>query len=149
MPFGLLGVQVDWARVTHLAFLADGTPTADVEHPVIQRLSQALKAYLRDPMTSFEVPTMAGGTAFQQRVWCAIAEIPPGRTMTYSQLAEKVGSGPRAVANACGANPLPLIIPCHRVVASTGLGGFMQGRRAESLSIKSWLLRHESDAGTA
>ena len=82
------------------------------------------------------------GTAFQRRVWQAIAQIPSGSVMSYQALAHKVGSGARAVANACGANPLPILIPCHRVVAARGWGGFMQGS-PEGLAIKRWLLQHE------
>ncbi|MCX7628345.1 MAG: methylated-DNA--[protein]-cysteine S-methyltransferase [Methylophilaceae bacterium] len=66
--------------------------------------------------------------------------------MTYTELAERVGSGARAVANACGANPFPIVIPCHRVVAAHGLGGFMRSRHADSLNIKRWLLAHERSA---
>jgi methylated-DNA-[protein]-cysteine S-methyltransferase len=82
------------------------------------------------------------GTVFQQRVWQAIASIPLGQTRSYGQLAEQLNSGPRAVANACGANRIPLIIPCHRVLAKNGLGGFMQGKK-NGLNIKRWLLAHE------
>lgn len=149
MPFGKLGVCVDTTQVTRLEFLDDGVPLSNSSHPLILQLTHAVHDYLLDPRRAFEVPCALQGTDFQQRVWRAIADIPSGSTLTYSQLAEKVGSGPRAVANACGANPLPLIIPCHRVVARSGLGGFMQGRRAVALSIKTWLLRHEGAIGTA
>ena len=69
--------------------------------------------------------------------------IPAGSTITYADLAQRAASGARAVANACGANPVPVIIPCHRVVARHGLGGFMRGREAGALGIKQWLLAHE------
>jgi methylated-DNA-[protein]-cysteine S-methyltransferase len=82
------------------------------------------------------------GTAFQRRVWQAIAAIPVGQTRTYGQIARQIGSGPRAVANACGANNTPLLIPCHRVVAQNGIGGFMQSKQ-NGLLIKQWLLAHE------
>jgi methylated-DNA-[protein]-cysteine S-methyltransferase len=82
------------------------------------------------------------GTPFQQGVWRAMADIPLGQTVSYKTLAQRVDSAPRAVANACGANPLALWVPCHRVVASNGLGGFMQGD-AQGLQIKRWLLQHE------
>ena len=76
------------------------------------------------------------------RVWQAIAAIPLGQTRTYGQLAHQIGSGPRAVANACGANHLTLLIPCHRVVAQNGIGGFMQST-PNGLVVKKWLLKHE------
>ncbi len=147
-PFGALGICVDATSVTRLEFLGDRVAVSHSLNPLITQFGHALQAYLRDPHAAFDVPGALQGTPFQLRVWRAIADIPAGRTLTYVQLAEKVGSGPRAVANACGANPLPLIIPCHRVVARSGLGGFMQGRRAAALSIKTWLLQHESAAGT-
>lgn len=110
----------------------------------------ALAAYLRDPAFPLDaLPLGLTGTPFQQRVWQAISAIPPGHTLSYSELAWQVGSGPRAVANACGANPVPLVIPCHRVVARHGLGGFMRGRAKEALAIKQWLLGHERRRLTA
>jgi methylated-DNA-[protein]-cysteine S-methyltransferase len=82
------------------------------------------------------------GTPYQQRVWQAISAIPRGQVLTYGDIAAQIGSGPRAVANACGANNIPLIVPCHRVVAKGGIGGFMQGNK-DGLKIKKWLLKHE------
>jgi len=98
--------------------------------------------YLQQASYEFSLPVVQVGTSFQQKVWQAIAAIPRGQTRTYSELALQIGSGSRAVANACGANRLPLVIPCHRVVAKNGLGGFMQGTHNGWL-IKQWLLQHE------
>lgn len=111
--------------------------------PFIRHVATQLMRYFEDPLSALDLPVVLAGTPFQKLVWRAIAEIPPGKTMTYSALAQRVGSGPRAVANACGANRLPLLIPCHRVVAKNGIGGFMQGAEG-GLAIKTWLLRHES-----
>ena len=108
---------------------------------VVQACKQVLQ-YLQQPVAKFDLPFTQQGTAFQQRVWQAIASIPLGKVRTYGELAREIGSGPRAVANACGANKLPLLVPCHRVVAQHGLGGFMQGK-ANGLLIKQWLLKHE------
>ena len=102
-----------------------------------------LQAYLQAADTPLDLPLQLAGTTFQLRVWRALQTIPPGRTLTYGTLAQQLGSGARAVANACGANPIPLVIPCHRVVASNGLGGFMGGREQHALAIKHWLLAHE------
>ena len=106
-------------------------------------ICKQLESYLQDPKTALDLPLSLHGTAFQQRVWRAMRAIPPGSTLTYGELAQQLDSGPRAVANACGANPIPVVIPCHRVVAHNGLGGFMQGRVQSSLAIKQWLLSHE------
>ena len=103
-----------------------------------------LSAYLRNPKFAFALPLAPAGTPFQRRVWKGIAAIPSGKTRTYGELAASIHSGPRAVGNACGANPYPLAVPCHRVVASGGgLGGFARERGGLLLEIKRWLLAHE------
>ena len=83
------------------------------------------------------------GTPFQQAVWHALRDIPPGSPLTYGQLAKQLGTAARAVGGACGANPIPIIVPCHRVVSASGIGGFMQTCYLGPLNIKSWLLAHE------
>lgn len=89
------------------------------------------------------------GTEFQQKVWCSLLEIPIGQVMTYGQLAAKLNSSPRAVGNACRHNPLAVIIPCHRVVSASGIGGYagdtlaLQKTDIDFLTIKKWLLLHE------
>ena len=116
------------------------------ENALVKSAYSQIQQYLQGPKTILNLPINIGGTAFQQRVWQAIAAIPLGQTRTYSELALSIGSGPRAVANACGANNLPLIIPCHRVVAKNGLGGFMQNK-PNGLQVKKWLLAHEGIKG--
>ena len=110
--------------------------------PFIQDVLRQIRQYLENPDTALIAPCAVKGTHFQKRVWQAIADIPNGRTLSYGELAQKVGSGPRAVANVCGANQVPLFIPCHRVVAKNGIGGFMQGD-VNGLKVKQWLLEHE------
>jgi len=91
----------------------------------------------------FSVPYVFDGSPFDHAVWREIARIAPGKTLTYGELARRVNSAPRPVGGACGRNPVPLVVPCHRVLAASGLGGFMGGRRAFPVSVKRWLLRHE------
>ncbi len=110
--------------------------------PLVAQACKQVLQYLQQPAAKFDLPFTQQGTVFQQRVWQAIASIPLGQVRTYGELAREIGSGPRAVANACGANNLPLLVPCHRVVAQHGLGGFMQGKE-NGLLIKQWLLKHE------
>lgn len=112
-------------------------------HPFMHDLADQVHRYFAGKLHQLDVPMILQGTDFQKRVWRTIAEIPYGHTWTYAELADHVRSGPRAVANVCGANRIPLFIPCHRVVAKQGLGGFMQGRPG-GLEIKSWLLAHEA-----
>ncbi|MCO6504174.1 MAG: methylated-DNA--[protein]-cysteine S-methyltransferase [Snodgrassella sp.] len=102
-----------------------------------------LDAYFAGELQNFDYPPSSAGTPFQQKVWQAIAQIPYGKVASYGDIARIIGSAPRAIGQACGRNPLPIIIPCHRVVSAQGLGGFSLGKRDFELSIKRWLLSHE------
>jgi methylated-DNA-[protein]-cysteine S-methyltransferase len=104
---------------------------------------EALQAYLRDPSLPLTIEPLLEGTPFQCRVWRRLMQIPPGETMTYGQLAQQLNSSPRAVGNACRANPCPLVVPCHRVVGKQGLGGFAGRTSGPKLQLKIWLLTHE------
>jgi methylated-DNA-[protein]-cysteine S-methyltransferase len=140
-PFGFVGVRCDEAGET-LQFLLHALPVKARPNLRAQAVADQVAAYLDNPNHDWQQISSNRGTPFQQGVWQAMREIPVGETRTYGQLAAAVKSGPRAVANACGANPLPLFNPCHRIVASNGLGGFMQGIDG-GLEIKRWLLAHE------
>ena len=143
-PFGALGLRVEHGELVGVDFLAPHVALQAPADDATQAICDSLSGYLDDASAPLlDVPVRALGTVFQQRVWQTLRNIPAGATLTYAELAVRVGSGARAVANACGANPVPLVIPCHRVVARDGIGGFMQGRKADSLSIKQWLLQHE------
>ncbi len=142
-PFAVLGIATDAGKLTAIDFLTLDTPILPPQDPTSAETCAQIERYLRDPHFCFELPLALTGTEFQRHIWCELLAIPSGSTISYSELAQRTGSGARAVANACGANPIPLVIPCHRVVAKHGLGGFMRSRVAESLSIKQWLLAHE------
>ncbi len=105
-----------------------------------RKLLGELREYLAGRRTRFTVPMAPEGTAWQRRVWQAMRSIPWGQTRTYGEIARAVGApgAARAVGAACGANPVLIINPCHRVVASNGLGGF--GRKARRLDLKKMLL---------
>lgn len=105
---------------------------------------QQLYDYFQGKRVSFSLPYRADGTEYRQKVWGALIEILPGSTETYSHLAYRLGTGPRAVASACRANPLPIVVPCHRVIGTRGIGGYNGQRGGRYLEIKSWLLEHES-----
>lgn len=145
-PFGSVVVAVCGDQLAIELLPSSVAVEQQSAHPDVERLCQQIMQYLQQPTISFDLPLVQHGTAFQQRVWRAIAAIPCGQTRTYGELASQIGSGPRAVANACGANHLPLAIPCHRVVAKNGIGGFMQGKQ-NGLLIKRWLLQHEGLKG--
>jgi methylated-DNA-[protein]-cysteine S-methyltransferase len=138
-----LGIQCNADEITGIDYLE---PCAEQkpETPLAKEAVRQLRAYLKDPGFTFGLPLAPAGTPFQRRVWQAIAAIPSGGTRGYGELAATIGSGPRAVGNACGANPYPLVVPCHRVVAAGGgLGGFARQRGGFLLEVKSWLLAHE------
>ncbi len=104
---------------------------------------QALADYFRDGTLGLDLPVAPLGTDFQRRVWAALRAIPPGTTRTYGDLARELDTSPRAIGGACRANPCLIAVPCHRVVARDGLGGFAGERGGERLAVKCWLLRHE------
>ena len=140
-PFGAVGISVQGVQVV-VELLPAEQLLKSAEHKIAAQVASQIEAYFANAHNDFNLPLIYKGTPFQRRVWRAISAITCGQVLTYSDIAAQIGSGPRAVANACGANLLPLIIPCHRVVAKKGLGGFMQGSK-EGLRIKSWLLQHE------
>ena len=146
-PCFCLGVRCDTDEITEIAFLEPQAAMLANEAPQTPLAAEAarqLRAWLADPAFRFSLPLPPAGTAFQRRVWAAIAAIPPGETRTYGALARGIGSGPRAVGNACGANPYPVVVPCHRVVAAAGkLGGFARHCDGFLPEVKRWLLNHE------
>ncbi len=143
-PFGAIGVRIEGAYIHNLEFLPPGTAAAGPSHSLIKQLSDALDAYYVDPEIRFDLPLAPRGSPFRLRVWQAVLNIPAGKTRSYGEIAQQLGSAPRAVGQAVGDNPIPIIIPCHRVIAANGgLGGFMHSRTGFSQDIKRWLLRHE------
>lgn len=143
-PFGALGVRTEGEALAVIRFLPPGTPARKPANALAERACAQLTAYLADPQAGFDLPLKAAGTAFQRRVWRAIAAIPQGRTLTYGEIAKSLKSAPRAVGQACGRNPYPVVVPCHRVVASDGgLGGFASATGGYLLDTKRWLLAHE------
>jgi len=143
VPFGVLGVRCNDNALTGIEFLDPGTTPQPPVNELAQKVCEQLSAYLSDPDFRFNIPVMFGGTAHQNKVWQAMRNIPRGETRSYGELAAVLKSGAQAVGQACGANPVPIIVPCHRVVGKTGLGGFMSHANGKPLDIKRWLLAHE------
>ncbi len=142
-PFGAVGIAVQGMQVA-IELLPKNYPLKSAEHKTVANVASQIEAYFSNARNDFNLPLVFKGTPFQRRVWQAISGIACGRVATYGEIAQQIGSGPRAVANACGANNLPLVIPCHRVVAKSGIGGFMNGQ-PEGIKIKTWLLKHEGN----
>lgn len=138
-----LGVHCSTDEILAIEFLPAQTeiPAANL---LAQETVRQLRAWLKDSRFVFALPLAPAGTPFQRRVWAQISAIPCGETRHYGDLATALHSAPRAVGGACGANPYPLAIPCHRVIAKDGgLGGFNRERGGLLLDIKRWLLAHE------
>jgi methylated-DNA-[protein]-cysteine S-methyltransferase len=148
-PFGAVGVRIENDAIRELVYLPASHPLQDPQDALSLRAAQQLQAYFSDPDFRFDLPLAPAGTAFQQRVWNVISGIPRGETLTYGAVAKLLRSAPRAVGQACGANWFPMVIPCHRVLAAGGLGGFANSDEADGfhLGVKRWLLAHEQVKG--
>ena len=145
-PFSTLGITTTDTHVTGIRFLAPSVAARAPKRNTIAFLACVqIQSYLEDPNFVFDLPLKLGGTHHRLAVWEAMQRIEAGKTRTYGELAKEIGSSARAVGGACGANPIPLVVPCHRVIAAgRAIGGFM-GERGEGfeLGIKRWLLEHE------
>ena len=145
-PLGCIGIRMSDKAVSALDYL----PAGAAKQPPVDAASEAvvaqLIAYFHDSLAPFNVPLAPAGTAFQRRVWEGLKAIPAGSVLSYGELARQLDTGPRAVGGACRSNPIPILIPCHRVVSRQGLGGYAGEVKGDPLAIKRWLLRHEGVA---
>lgn len=142
-PFGAIAVRCDETALIAIDLLHQPLAPTRAKGRLAAYVEQELEAYLRDGARELALPVRALGSAFQRRVWDRLQRIPAGSCATYGALAQELGTSPRAIGGACRANPVPLRIPCHRVVAADGLGGFSGFVRGEMPAIKRWLLEHE------
>ena len=145
-PFAVLGVRSTGECLTGIEYFPKGAATLAPVDRFAARVCRQLERYLDDPEFRFDLPFEYRGTAFQCKVWRAISSIPSGRTLTYLDIARQLETAPRPVGGACGANRIPLVIPCHRVLGSNGIGGFMNATSGYPLEVKRWLLKHEGGA---
>ena len=142
-PFGILGIHCTDVELTGIEFLAPNTKPQAPCNAFARNVCEQLKAYFADPDFRFDLPLRFNGTAHQNKVRQAMCAIPRGQTRQYGELAMQLASSPRAVGQACGNNPIPIVIPCHRVVSQSGMGGFMHHSGGYAVDIKRWLLAHE------
>ncbi len=144
-PFAVLGIITEEDWLTDIEYLPLNTQSLAPQNNLAKEVCRQLQAYLAEPDFRFDLSLHIGGTMHQRRVWQAIQNIPSGKTISYADIAAQLHSAPRAVGRACGANRIPIVIPCHRVISKNGgLGGFMNTSEGNPLEIKRWLLRHES-----
>lgn len=137
-------IRCEGGVVCESEFISATMPLLAPVDECARRAAAAVQGYFDFSRTSCDIPLAPGGTPFQQRVWQELLAIPPGRPCSYGKLAANLGSSARAVAAACRANPIPLLIPCHRVVAAHGPGGYMGATEGAPLRLKNWLLDHEA-----
>ena len=145
-PFGGMRLTEEEGVLVALDF--DSLPPTVLTDEGVRVLAQSqawLAAYFAAGCLGVMPEMKPKGTAFQQRVWSELAHVPWGECITYAELAKRLDSAPRAVGGALRANPIPILIPCHRVVAATGLGGYA-GASELGQARKKWLLEHEKAA---
>ncbi|MEX0350464.1 MAG: methylated-DNA--[protein]-cysteine S-methyltransferase [Paracoccaceae bacterium] len=139
--FGTLGIGEEAGAITSVVW--NGVASGD-ETPVLREAASQMRAYDRGELECFDLPLRVDGSDLQQSVCAAICAIPFGYTRTYGEIARDLGVPAQAIGQACGGNPIPIIIPCHRVMGAKGLTGFSGKGGVET---KVALLRHEGAAG--
>ncbi len=146
VPFAVLGIRTEGDSLAGVDYLPLDVAPAEPNNRIAREVIRQIERYLADPAFRFDLPLRIEGSQFRRRVWQVMCSIPPGQTLTYGDVARRLDSAARAVGGACGDNKIPLVIPCHRVVARNGLGGFMHATGDRETGIKRWLLAHESGA---
>ncbi len=139
--FGRLGLVEEDGAIVRL--LWDAQPAGE-QTPLLSEGCRQLAAYFAGALTEFDLPMRIRGSGFQRDVCAAMSAIPFGETRTYGDIARKLGVPAQAVGGACGGNPIPVVVPCHRVLGANGLGGFSG---PGGVGMKVALLRHEGAAG--
>jgi methylated-DNA-[protein]-cysteine S-methyltransferase len=137
-PIGDLTLSEESGRIVALDW---GWGRDQTETPLLRAAREQVFAYFDGALTGFDLPMAPAGSAYQRRVWEALCAIPYGQTLTYAQVAARAGGVARSVGQANSVNPIPILIPCHRVVAAAGLGGYSGG---QGLDTKRWLLALET-----
>lgn len=145
-PIGKIGVRTSDKCLLGIDYLGKKDDLIVKPKTMIARetIEQVL-CYFADPEFSFDIPFSLNVTPFQKTVLQVLRKIPVGGTRTYTELAKQLGTKPRPVGTACRRNPIPIVIPCHRIVASTNIGGYSGVIRGPFLKIKRWLLQHEGE----
>ena len=142
-PVGDLTISQDGGSIVAIDW---GWVAEQDETVLLAEARHQLQAYFDGMRLDFELPLAPAGTPYQRRVWQALCDIPPGSTRSYADIARNVGGSPRSVGGANGRNPIPIVIPCHRVVAMGGIGGYSGG---DGLPTKRFLLALEGAGGVA
>jgi len=138
-----VAVKTRGDQVAEIRYLPLAAEEISARNELAAEAAAQLARYRDDPDTVFDLPLRIEGSALQRGVWDAMCAIPRGRTRTYGELARELGADARAIGQACGDNRLPIVIPCHRIVAAGGIGGFSHTSEGYLIEVKRWLLAHE------
>jgi methylated-DNA-[protein]-cysteine S-methyltransferase len=135
-------------RVAEIRYLPPSSASMSPRNALAERAARQLERYREDADAAFDLPLLIEGSPLQRSVWEAMCAIPRGETRTYGAIAQQLGDADykmlRAIGQACGDNRLPIVIPCHRVVAADGIGGFAHSSGGFLIEAKRWLLLHET-----
>jgi len=141
-PVGRLQIKIDGEQLSHIQ-LNSQSDLIVAQTSFGKKVTGQIDKYFEAAEYEFDLSLLQTGTEHQMRVWTALCQIPSGSVLTYGQLAKKIGSSARAIGNACRNNPLPIVVPCHRIVAASDIGGFSGAQQGVLLEIKRRLLNHE------
>ena len=141
-----LAVTTTAKGLAGIDYVHDLSPV-DATDKIAEEAVRQLERYFEDPLWHFDLPLDLAGTPFQQRLWRTLREVPVGAVDTYGKLAHKLNSGAQAIGQACRRNPVPVVVPCHRIVSQQGMGGYVGEVDGEKMSIKRALLAHEGYMG--
>jgi len=142
-PVGKLYIETEGEYLIGLEYHSKRALTTGPVSKTAKKVKKQIEAYFSSADHNFELPIKLNGTDFQKKVWAAMRKIPAGKACTYGEISDALKSSPRAVGNACRANPIPLVVPCHRIVAKSGIGGFGGQTKGRNINCKTWLLKHE------
>jgi methylated-DNA-[protein]-cysteine S-methyltransferase len=140
-----VGVKTRDGQVVGIKYLPAETAVVSPKNSLAEKAAWQLEGYRENPDTKFDFPIRVEGSDLQRAVWEAMCAIPRGKTRTYGDIARELGADARDIGQACGDNRLPIVIPCHRVVAADGIGGFGHATSGYLIDVKRWLLAHEAE----
>jgi methylated-DNA-[protein]-cysteine S-methyltransferase len=142
-----VAVKTRDGKVVEIRYLPPAAEGIPARNELAEEAARQLTRYRENPDTVFDLPLLVEGTPLQRAVWQSMCEIPRGKTRTYGDLARELEAAhlatPRVIGQCCGDNRLPIVIPCHRVVAADGIGGFSHTTEGYLIEVKRWLLAHE------
>jgi len=142
-PLGMLGILDNGKVIQAINFLYNKAIPCAANSSLAEQATSQLQQFFSNAQFKFNLPITDAITPFQMKVRHALLNIPVGETMTYGNVAKTIASSARAIAGGCRRNPVPIIVPCHRIVATNGIGGFSGAVDGAPLANKQWLLEHE------